>query len=494
MENIGCRQVCLIIVLATSTCLFSSIQKLSLGYILHEPHFWCSSVHLNRSVGGRPPKDVIPADQCRNDKHINRSTVPCEQWDYDRSEYPETAVSQFNLVCGDRYWIFLSQSIYILGYVVGTFVSGILSDKYGRKPIILISAVLCHLFSTAAAFSSTIMIFNIWRFLIGASAVAQYVVSFTYCMEIAGVKWKSFVSSLFGVSISVGLALVPAISWVFPSWSDIQLFATLPTILFMMPLWVSSFFKESPKWLVSRGLYRDADETNTQGVTRNSVSGSEISMLIHTDSSSSGSLLDLVRTPGIRFSTLVLSYVWCVFLIIFLFVLMNCKDIIPGNSTLNIEILSGMDLIAGLITFPIVVYINRRLSTSLCFFLTGTSFLLHFFHPNPVYKQVFAQIGLFCNTMCFNLMSVFTVEIYPTVIRSMAMGSLNAIGRIAAMLPPLLLLVLLRGEEFLILGLMAVLAAGLVWLLPETKDMEMVDSLEEGEMFNRKYGGLKFFI
>ena len=91
-------------------------------------------------------------------------------------------------------------------------------------------------------------------------------------------------------------------------------------------------------------------------------------------------------------------------------------------------------------------------------------------------------------------MSVFTVEIYPTVIRSMALGSLNAIGRIAAMLPPLLLLVLLRGEEFLFLGLMAVLAAGLVWLLPETKDMEMVDSLEEGEMFNRKYGGLRFFV
>ena len=177
-----------------------------------------------------------------------------------------------------------------------------------------------------------------------------------------------------------------------------------------------------------------------------------------------------------------------------MFVLMNCKDIIPGDLTINIEILSGMDLIAGFITFPLVLYVNRQLSTSLCFFMTGTTFVLHFFHPHPVYKQIFAQLGLFFNTLCFNLMSVFTVEIYPTVIRSMALGSLNAVGRIAAMAPPMFLLVFTKGEEFLLLGVMALMAGGLVWLLPETKDVEMMDSLEEGEKFNKNHGGLRFFM
>ena len=227
-EPFGLYEVSIITILATSAGFFGSIQKLSLGYIFHEPHFWCSS--------GMPMHD-----QCQ--KYENTSTTPCDNWDYDRSEYPETIVSQFNLVCDERYWIFLSQSIYIFGYVIGTFGSGIISDKFGRKPTILVSAVLCHLFSSTAAFSSTIVEFNICRFCIAASAVSLYIVSFTYCMEIAGTKWKSFVSSLFGVSISIGITLVPLLSWFFPSWSDLQLFATLPTILIMVHLFIPSFFQ-----------------------------------------------------------------------------------------------------------------------------------------------------------------------------------------------------------------------------------------------------------
>ena len=153
-----------------------------------------------------------------------------------------------------------------------------------------------------------------------------------------------------------------------------------------------------------------------------------------------------------------------------------------------------MDLIAGFITFPLVLYVNRQLSTSLCFFVTGISFVFHFFHPHPVYKQIFAHLGLFFNTLCLNLMSVFTVEIYPTVIRSMAIGYLNAVGRMATMAAPMLLLVFTKGEEFLLIGVMALIAGGLVWLLPETKDVEMMDSLEEGEMFNNNHGGLRFFM
>ena len=305
----------------------------------------------------------------------------------------------------------------------------------------------------------------------------------------------------------------------------------------MLPLCFSSFFHESPRWLSSYGKTNKSDQntkTNPTETSKESVnhnvnkqeSGdpsvftksyqtseescnakeirsnesiksqlSESSPLNNSGKSerAHGSLFDLMRTPGLRLSTIVLAYIWCVFLIIFLFVLMNCKEIIPGNSTLNIEILSGMDLIAGILTYPIVAYTDRRLSTSICFFSTGVSFLCRFFIPYSTYKQVFAQLGLFFNTLCFNLMSVFTVEIYPTVIRSTALGTLNAIGRISAMAPPLLLLILNKGEECLILGIMAVLAVGMIWLLPETRGVEMVDSLEEGEMFNRTHGGLRLW-
>ena len=58
------------------------------------------------------------------------STIPqCERWKYET----ESVVSEFNLVCGKKFWVSLSKSIYLFGYIVGSAASGVLSDIYGRK-------------------------------------------------------------------------------------------------------------------------------------------------------------------------------------------------------------------------------------------------------------------------------------------------------------------------------------------------------------------------
>ena len=69
----------------------------------------------------------------------------CVRWDYDRSDWPETVVSQFHLVCErwDKvsyhgcqsnvtislrdYLRSMSQSLYMAGIMIGSFVSGLLS-------------------------------------------------------------------------------------------------------------------------------------------------------------------------------------------------------------------------------------------------------------------------------------------------------------------------------------------------------------------------------
>ena len=69
---------------------------------------------------------------------------------------------------------------------------------------------------------------------------------------------------------------------------------------------------------------------------------------------------------------------------------------------------------------------------------------------------------------------------------------LNASGRIGSLLPPLLFTFVEDGGYLVFLGMMALVASGLIWLLPETKNVEMMDSLEDGENFNRQCGGLKW--
>jgi len=416
----------------------------------------------------------LHVDHCKLEiLHLNSSqkssTIDCEEWDYDRTEYPETAVSQFNLICSQRFWIFLSQSIYLMGYVIGHFIFGIISDKFGRKPAIIISAVLSFVFSSLAVFSNTIVLFNLFRFFVGAFSTAAFFISFTYCLEIVEAKWKSFVSVIFSVAVSLGFVVVPFLSWVFPRWTHLQLVATVPILLVIIPICFPSFFAESPRWLLANEISSKCDE--------------EMSIKQSTNK------LDLFITPGIRNNTLVLLYIWCVFTIIYIFVIMNAKSIIPGNATINIVTMSALDLIAAFASFPFIQYAERRLSSCLCFVIVAACFLASYFVPSVMMRQTFVLIGQFVNNIVFSIMYVYSSEIYPTVIRSIGLGLLGGVSRIAAMLPPLLLPFMKEGEAILVLGIMAFVAALFVRFLPETKDVEMTDKIENRE----REGRLKMF-
>ena len=172
---------------------------------------------------------------------------------------------------------------------------------------------------------------------------------------------------------------------------------------------------------------------------------------------------------------------------------MNVKNIIPRNALINIEIMSALDLIAAFAAFPLVHYADRRLSSSLCLTMVSASFLGSYYGPSVMMRQTFVQIGQFVNSILYNIMFVYSAEIYPTVIRSIGLGLLGGVSRITAMLPPLLLPFMMEGEAFLVLGLLAFIAGVLVWLLPETKGVEMTNRMEDGEKFNYQFGGLKVF-
>merc|ERR1719483_1436270 len=117
------------------------------------------------------------------------------------------------------------------------------------------------------------------------------------------------------------------------------------------------------------------------------------------------------------------------------------------------------------------------------------SFLVSFNTNDPSIQQACGQIGQFSNTICSTLLFVFTSEIYPTVIRSMGFGTLNALGRLGSMMAPLLFYLIGSEYSCLVFGLMSAVAGMVVWLLPETKGETLIDDLEDGEMFNRNLGG-----
>lgn len=69
--------------------------------------------------------------------------IPCTEWEFDDTDgLGNTWTSQWNLVC-DKEWLKnVAEMFFLVGVATGGIVSGVLSDKFGRKRLLFISAVL----------------------------------------------------------------------------------------------------------------------------------------------------------------------------------------------------------------------------------------------------------------------------------------------------------------------------------------------------------------
>ena len=75
--------------------------------------------------------------------------------------------SQWTLVCDRAYLKDLTQTVLIVGVMIGAVICTTLSDKFGRKPIILLSHWTMVIVGVANAFAPNYYVFIIFRFFTG---------------------------------------------------------------------------------------------------------------------------------------------------------------------------------------------------------------------------------------------------------------------------------------------------------------------------------------
>ncbi|MEE6524553.1 hypothetical protein FKM82_024094, partial [Ascaphus truei] len=82
---------------------------------------------------------------------LYNNTEPCKDgWVYDKSVFSSTIVTEWDLVCDMRAMRQLAQSIYMVGVMAGSLAIGPLSDKFGRRSLMISSNVLMAVSGTCA--------------------------------------------------------------------------------------------------------------------------------------------------------------------------------------------------------------------------------------------------------------------------------------------------------------------------------------------------------
>src|ERR671929_412679 len=156
----------------------------------------------------------------------------------------------------------------LLGAAVGAGSAGPLSDRLGRRNLILIAAVTFAIGAIGAALSPSVAVLILFRIVLGLAVGAAALTVPLYLSEIAPTEIRGAISSLNQLMITVGILsayIVNAILASSGAWRWMLGLAVIPSIVLLIGMYR---MPETPRWLVSQDredearevLRRDRDE------------------------------------------------------------------------------------------------------------------------------------------------------------------------------------------------------------------------------------------
>lgn len=162
---------------------------------------------------------------------------------------------QFNLSSGS---VEAVVSAVLLGAVIGAAFSGSVADRFGRRRVIIVTAVLFAIGAIGAAVAVNVSLVVLFRFMIGiAIGVASYTAPL-YISEISPSEARGALVSLNQLMITCGIVVSYLVDYMLAgdhSWRWMFALGALPAIVLIVGMIALS---ESPRWLVSRNRIEEA--------------------------------------------------------------------------------------------------------------------------------------------------------------------------------------------------------------------------------------------
>lgn len=165
----------------------------------------------------------------------------------------------------------LAMSIALAGCLVGAMTAGMLADRLGRKPLLLLSALIFVLTAYGTGAFDVFTYFLVARFLGGIAIGIASGLSPMYIAEVAPTEIRGKLVSLNQLTIVIGILAAQIVNWLLVSddtlwnkemaWRWMFWAAAFPAGAFLL---LASFIPESPRWLAMKGKRKRAQATLTK--------------------------------------------------------------------------------------------------------------------------------------------------------------------------------------------------------------------------------------
>ncbi|HEY4334744.1 MAG TPA: sugar porter family MFS transporter, partial [Puia sp.] len=403
----------------------------------------------------------------------------------------------------------------LTGCVAGAAIAGYLADRYGRKPILLVSALLFIISAAGCAVANTPSFLVVARIVGGVGVGFAAMVAPMFISELAPAHLRGRLVSLYQLAITLGilcsyLSNVWLLSYaaghkmaggsgllhgylVTEVWRGMLGSNMVPALLFFLLLF---FVPESPRWLLSKGKRKAAEKILTR-INGPQAASAELTAIDDSfQTTDDGSLRQLLR-PAMRVALIIglvlpfLSQLSGITTVMYYApAIFEKAGLASGSAFGSAAVIGFFNMVFTFVAIwkvdkwgrkPLLIVGFSALAVALL--LIGWTFNLGSENARMLLPAFVFYIAFFAATLGPGVWVVLA-EIYPTKIRgrAMSLGTLSLFlgSTFVTQTYPMLRESIGIGNVFLIYGLIMLPAAYFVKrLVPETKGK----SLEEIEQY-----------
>ena len=404
----------------------------------------------------------------------------------------------------------------LVGSIIGVLFAGILSDKFGRKFTMILSAIL---FSTSAIGCAVSVDFNqlvVYRIIGGVGIGVVSIISPLYISELAVAQYRGRLVSLYQLAVTIGFLGAYLVNYqllgystsnpdivtgwwslifVTEVWRGMLGMEILPALLFFIIIF---FIPESPRWLILKGREEKATNILERIYTSSKDALFQLAETKSVLSSESKSEWKLLLQPGIRKAVIIgvciamLGQFMGVNAVLYYGPSIFENAGLSGGDSLFYQVLVGLvNTLTTVLALVIIDKIGRKklvyygvsgmvisLILIATYFIYGESWGI-----SSIFLLVFFLFYVFCCAVSIcAVVFVLLSEMYPTRGRGFAMsiaGFALWIGTyLIGQLTPWMLQNLTPAGTFILFAIMCVPYMLIVWkLVPETtgKSLEEIE-------------------
>jgi MFS transporter, putative metabolite:H+ symporter len=334
------------------------------------------------------------------------------------------------------------------GSTFGALVFSWVAERWGRVKSLQLSVALMGIMSFLSAFAWDFNSLIVCRVILGFALGGEIPVAAAYISEIAKAKGRGQFMVLFQLAYAVGMVLVSiAATWIVPNlgWQALFIIGAVPAIVV---IYLRRNLPESPRWLANAGRYQEADAV-LKKIEMEATSG-HMETLAPLEigppfTVAKSSWQELFQGIYLRRTFLIWGLGFCVYFGSFALAgwapsLYTSIFKLPLKQGLQYAMITQIIGLFGAVTAAMLLdRIGRKVIFSVSFLVAGIAELSLWYIgvQSAMHLLVIISIAYFCMSMLSPSMNLYMTEMYPTRLRAIGGGVGTLSLRIASVIAPI---------------------------------------------------------